>query len=61
MYSSTILNLATRWRQVACFTPLADLPAREIVSDTHWREGWVASTAGLDSVEKRKIFFFCRE
>jgi hypothetical protein len=39
-YSSTILDLCARWRQVP---------------GTRWIGGWVGLEAGLDAIEKRKI------
>jgi hypothetical protein len=36
------------------------LAAAAFLPGTHWIGGWVGPTAGLDAVEKRKIFH-CRE
>jgi hypothetical protein len=47
-YSSTILDLGTRWCVVSCM-PLPLYPR-----DTHWIGGWVCPRAGLDTMEKRK-------
>jgi hypothetical protein len=49
-YSSSIVDLGTRWRWVVSFT------LREIGPGTHWIGGWVGPRAGLDAVEKRQIF-----
>jgi hypothetical protein len=43
-YSSTILDLGTRWRWVASYTP----------RHYHCIGGWVGPRAGLDVMEKRK-------
>jgi hypothetical protein len=53
-YSSTILDLGTRWRYVVSFTPRPLYP-REITPGTHWTEGWVGPRTGLNDVEGRKI------
>jgi hypothetical protein len=53
-YSSTILDLGTRWRWVVSYTPRPLYP-EEILPGTHWIGGWVGPRAGLDVVEKRKI------
>jgi hypothetical protein len=54
MYSSTILDLGTRWRSVVSFTPQPLYPW-EIVASTHCIGGWVGPRTGLDVVEKRNI------
>jgi hypothetical protein len=58
-YSCTILDIGTRWRFVISFTPQPIYP-RKRTSSTHWIAGWVGSTAGLDTAEKRKILA-CRK
>jgi hypothetical protein len=44
-----ILNLDTRWRWVASFTP-RKLHPRKIITGTHWIGGWVGPRAGLDAI-----------
>jgi hypothetical protein len=34
----------------------AALPPEDRITGTHWTGGWVDPTAGLDEVEKRKLF-----
>jgi hypothetical protein len=46
-YSSTFLNLGTRWRWVVSFTPQLLYPG-ERAPGTHWIGGWVGPRAGLD-------------
>jgi hypothetical protein len=55
-YSSTILNLGTRWN----FTPLP-LYSRENSPRYPLYRRWVGPRAGLDVMEKREIYFPCRE
>jgi hypothetical protein len=55
-YSSTILDLSTRWRWVVSSKPQHFSPGEISPPSTHWRGGWVDSRAGLDAREKRKIF-----
>jgi hypothetical protein len=47
-YSSIILDLGTRWRRVASFTP------RDGARVKHWMGGWVDLRAALEA-EKRNI------
>jgi hypothetical protein len=54
-YSSTFLDLGTRWRWVVGFTPCRFTPG-ERAADTHWIGGWVGPRACLDPSEKRKSF-----
>jgi hypothetical protein len=56
-YSSTIIDLGTRWRWVVSFTALPLYP-RENSPGTHWIGGWVSPRDGLDAAEKRKILHF---
>jgi hypothetical protein len=52
-YSSTILDLSTRWwRWVASFK-LQPLYPQEISPGTHWIGGWVGPTASLKDVERK--------
>jgi hypothetical protein len=53
-YSSTILNLVTRWRWVIGFMPLP-LYSWERDPGAHWIGGWVGHRVGLDTEEKAKI------
>jgi hypothetical protein len=53
-YSSTILDLGTRWKGVVSFMPLPLYP-REKAAGTHWMGGWEGPRDGLDVVDKRKI------
>jgi hypothetical protein len=59
-YSSTILDLGTRWRWVVSFTPQPLYP-KEKAPSTHWKGGWVGPRAGLDAVEKTEIPWPSRE
>jgi hypothetical protein len=54
-YSSTFLDLGTRWRWVVSFTHLPLYPRGERAPGTHWIKGWVGPIVGLDAVKKRKI------
>jgi hypothetical protein len=58
-YSSTILELDTRWRWVVSFTPRL-LYSRGKVPCSHCIGGWVGPKACLDVVEKTKISCPCR-
>jgi hypothetical protein len=49
-YSSTILDLGTRWRWVVSFPPLPLYPA-ERAPNTHWRGGWVGPRVNLDDFD----------
>jgi hypothetical protein len=49
-YSSTILDLGTRWRQVISFTPRPLYHRKEQSVPI----GWMGSRVGLGAVEKRK-------
>jgi hypothetical protein len=49
-YGSTIIDLGTRCRWVVSFI------SGRFIPDTHWRGAWVGPIAGLDALEKRKIF-----
>jgi hypothetical protein len=53
MYSSTILDLGTRWRCVVSFTP-QPLYLIKIGLGAHWIGGWVGPRTGLDIVAKIK-------
>jgi hypothetical protein len=62
-YSSTVLDIGTRWRWVVSFTPRPLYPRGNPPPPflgTHWIGGWVCLRAGLDHVEKRTILQ-CRE
>jgi hypothetical protein len=59
-YSSTILDLDTRWRLVVSFTPRPLYPW-ERSPCTHWMRDWVDRRGGLEAVEKRKMVCPCRE
>jgi hypothetical protein len=50
-YSSTILDLGTRWRRVVRVTPRL-LFLREVAPGAHWVGGWMGPRAGLNAVEK---------
>jgi hypothetical protein len=52
-YSSTILDLGTRWKWVVSFMPRSLYP-RERSPDIHWIGGWVGLKAILQAVEKIK-------
>jgi hypothetical protein len=54
-YSSTILDLGTRWMCVASFKPLPLYPRGYRPPGTHWTGSWVGPRAGLNAVGKRKI------
>jgi hypothetical protein len=54
-YSSTILDLSTRWRWVGSLTPRPLQIPGESVLGTHWIGSCVCPMASLYSVEKRKI------
>jgi hypothetical protein len=54
-YSSTILDLETRWRWVISFTFLP-LHPRGKIPGIHWRGGWEGPRTGQDTVEERKMF-----
>jgi hypothetical protein len=58
-YSSTVIDLGTRWRWVVRFTPRPLYSRRK----SHWYRlaGWEVPRAGLDAVEKRNISCSCRE
>jgi hypothetical protein len=55
-----ILNLGTRWRWLASFTPQALYPG-ERAPGTHWIGGWVGPRAGLNAVAKRNNTYHYRE
>jgi hypothetical protein len=48
-YSSTILDLGSRWRWVVSFTLRTRAPGN------HWIGNWMGLNAGLDAVTKREI------
>jgi hypothetical protein len=52
-YSSTILDLGTRWKCVVSIKTRPLYP-REKSPDSHWIGGCVGSRAGLHAMEKRK-------
>jgi hypothetical protein len=54
-YSSTILDLSTRWRWVVSFTTPAALPRGERAPGIHWIGGYVGPRACLDVIKKRKV------
>jgi hypothetical protein len=54
IYSSTILDLGTRWRWLVSFMPLPLWP-RGKSPGTHWKGGWGVPRGGLDAVKKRKF------
>jgi hypothetical protein len=56
-YSSTILDLSTRWRSVVGFMALSTLPQenRLISAGTHFIGGKVVPRSDVDTVEKRKM------
>jgi hypothetical protein len=58
IYSSSILNLGTRWRRVVIFTLLPPYPC-ERATGAHQIGGSVGSRASLEAVEKRIIVYFC--
>jgi hypothetical protein len=51
-YSSTFLDLGTRWRWMVSFTP------GERAFSTHWIGGWVGPGVRLDAVEKGNILHY---
>jgi hypothetical protein len=53
-YSSTFLDLGTRWRWLVSFT-LRLLYPGERARGTHWIGGWVGPGFGLGAVEKITI------
>jgi hypothetical protein len=53
-YSSTLLELGTRWMCVQLHAPVA-LPLGQISPGSHCKGGWMGTRTGLD-VMKRKIF-----
>jgi hypothetical protein len=53
-YSSTILDLGTRWRRVLRFIPRPLYPQGKSPC-TDWIGGWVGPRTGLDDVERRNI------
>jgi hypothetical protein len=58
-YSSTSLNLGTRWRKVVSFTHMSLYVRRKILG-TFWKEsGW--PQIRLDAVAYGKFSFLCRE
>jgi hypothetical protein len=59
-YSSTFLDLGTRWRLVISSTPLPLYPPAERAPVKHWIGVWVGPRVGLNATEKRKILH-CRE
>jgi hypothetical protein len=48
-FSSTILDLCSRWKYLSYFTRWERAPG------THWTGGWVDARAGLNVVEWKKI------
>jgi hypothetical protein len=54
-YSSSILDLGTRWRCVVSFNIRARYSRCKSVC-TRCIGGWVGTRADLDAVQKRKIF-----
>jgi hypothetical protein len=59
-YSSTILDLGSRWSCVVSSMPRPLYPS-ETAPGAHLIGGWVCSRAALDAVEWRKISCLCRE
>jgi hypothetical protein len=53
-YSSTILDLRTRWRRMVSFMFLR-------APSTHWIGSWVDPRARLDVIEKKQIYYPYRE
>jgi hypothetical protein len=53
-YSSTVLDLDTRWRWVVSFTPLSLYPRGRSPWYPLHRGGWVVPRVGLDAVEAKK-------
>jgi hypothetical protein len=49
-YSSTILDLGTRWRRMVSFMPQPLYPIGKSLG-AHWVGGWVDLRTGLDAVE----------
>jgi len=54
-YSSTDVNLGTRWRNVVSFISVTIYPRRK------GHRSWVRANGGFDAEEKRKSYFKCRE
>lgn len=59
-YICNILAQGIRWSWVVTFITRRFNP-KENVPGTHWIRGWLGHTAGLDAVEKGKIYFPCCE
>jgi hypothetical protein len=53
-YSSTILNLGTRWKWMFIFTPCHFTPG-DTLQGTHWIRDWVNPRAGLNTMEKNLL------
>jgi hypothetical protein len=54
-YSSTILDLGTRWGEWSASRSRFFTPRKKEPPCTHWTGGWVGPRAGLDDVEKGKF------
>jgi hypothetical protein len=54
-YSSNIIHLSTRWKRVVRFT-LRSPYSWGKHPGIHWEGDWVGLRAGLDIMEKKKIF-----
>jgi hypothetical protein len=53
-YSSTILDLGTRWRCVVSFTLRILYTRGKEAPVTNWIGGWVGPRVGADAVKKNK-------
>jgi hypothetical protein len=52
-YSSTVLDLGTRWMLMVSYTSASILPWK-VAPITLWTGGWVGPLVALDAMEKRK-------
>jgi hypothetical protein len=52
-YSSTSLDLGTRWRGVTSYKPLPLYPQWKKLPGSNWIGDWVGTSVGMDAVEKK--------
>jgi hypothetical protein len=60
-YSSTILDLDSRWYVSGQLHALAALPQRKIAPDTQWIRDRADPSFGLEPAEERNISCSCQE